>query len=56
LKANINGFQFGYELYRSFLSLTQAGHLLMLETPESLGEGLLTLVHKVEALEGKIGT
>lgn len=37
----------------TFLSLPQAGHLPMLETPGTLGKGLLTLVRRVEALEGK---
>jgi 3-oxoadipate enol-lactonase len=36
----------------SFLAIPDAGHLPMLESPEALGKGLLTLIHQVEALAG----
>ena len=36
----------------AFLSIPDAGHLPMLETPEALGKSLLTLAHRVEDLEG----
>ena len=35
-----------------FLSIPDAGHLPMLETPEALGVGLLALARRVEGLEG----
>lgn len=35
-----------------FLSIPGAGHLPMLEAPESLGKGLLNLINRVEAFEG----
>ena len=34
-----------------FLSIPEAGHLPMLETPEALGKGLLVLIRRVESLE-----
>ena len=36
----------------SFLPIPEVGHLPMLESPEALGKGLLTLIRRVEALEG----